>query len=64
MNRIEKINNSAELAELPIDADQPTKLGDMPPVTATPGALAGGVAAGAALVGAAAGGAAVGEAID
>lgn len=64
MNRIAKINLNAELAELSIHTDKPVKLTGLPPVTATPAALAGGVAATGALAGAAAAGAAIGEAID
>jgi hypothetical protein len=64
MNLSERVNSSPDVASLPLKADEVHEFSGMVPITATPAALAGGVAAGAALVGAAAAGAAVGEAID
>lgn len=64
MNLAGRINSSDKLTDLPIDAESASQLDGILPITATPAALAGGVAAGAALAGAAAAGAAIGEATD
>lgn len=64
MDLVGRVNTDSELADLPLRADRARELSGITPITATPAALAGGVAAGAALVGAGAAGAAVGEATD
>ena len=64
MNLAQRVNSSPEIADLSISADSAREFSGIVPITATPAALAAGVAAGAALVGAAAAGAAVGEATD
>jgi len=64
MNLESHINMDAEVAEISVESTQIQELGALVPVTATPAAIAAGVAAGAGLVGAAAGGAALGQAVD
>ncbi|GAB2470222.1 hypothetical protein [Jatrophihabitans fulvus] len=64
MNIEEHINADVEVAALRADSTTIHEFGALVPVTATPAAIAAGVAAGAGLVGAAAGGAALGQAID
>jgi hypothetical protein len=64
MKLTEHVNASIEIASVGIDSTSIQELGALAPVTATPAAIAAGVAVGAGLVGAAAGGAALGQAID
>jgi len=64
MDLAARVNTDRQLSELSMRNDRGQELSGIMPVTATPAALAAGVAAGAALVGAAAAGAAVGEATD
>jgi hypothetical protein len=60
----EKINASAQLAELPLDPTSAEQVGVMSPVLATPAAIAAGVAVTGAVAGAVGAGVAVGQAID
>lgn len=64
MIRIQEIAENDQVKQLTIDAPTPTKLDGLMPITATPAALAGGVAATAGMAGAAAAGAAIGDAVD
>ena len=61
---ITRITTSPEIAGLVLRTDRAVELSGMVPITATPAAVAQGVAATAALAGAAVGGAQIGEAVD
>lgn len=64
MDLVSRVNSDSEISALSISSTTEKQFSGIVPITATPAALAGGVAAGAALVGAAAAGAALGEATD
>lgn len=64
MSLLDHVNTDSEVAAVAIDSARIQEFGALAPVTATPAAVAAGVAAGAGIIGAAAGGAALGEAAD
>ncbi len=64
MTLLDHVNASTEVAAVAIDSSTVREFGALAPVTATPAAIAAGVAVGAGLIGAAAAGAALGNAVD